>query len=79
MGRLASHALRPGRQDQRVVKLPAPNPTSCVFGGPDLKDLYVTTAWLGLSDAQRRAAPGSGDLFVVHTDIQGLPEPKFGG
>ena len=62
-----------------VVTLPVPNPTSCVFGGPDLKDLYVTTAWLMLSDAERQAAPGSGDLFVVHTDIQGLVEPKFAG
>lgn len=64
---------------ERVVTLPVPNPTSCVFGGPNLKDLYITTAWLGLSDEERRAAPGSGDLFVVHTDIQGLPEPKFSG
>ena len=39
---------------ERVVKLPVPNPTSCVFGGPDLKDLYVTTAWLLLTDAERR-------------------------
>jgi sugar lactone lactonase YvrE len=64
---------------ERVLKMPVPNPTSCVFGGPDLKDLYVTTAWLLLSNEERRAAPGSGDLFVVHTDIQGLPEPKFAG
>jgi sugar lactone lactonase YvrE len=69
----------PDGKIERVVKLPAPNPTSCVFGGPDLKDLYVTTAWLLLTDAERRAAPGSGDLFVIHTDIQGLAEPKFAG
>ncbi len=55
------------------------NPTSCVFGGPGLTDLYVTTAWLGLNDAERRAAPGSGDLYVVHTDIRGLPAPKSTG
>lgn len=64
---------------ERVVKMPVPNPTSCVFGGPDLKDIYVTTAWLLLSDAERQAAPGSGDVFVIHTDIKGLPEPKFAG
>jgi sugar lactone lactonase YvrE len=69
----------PDGRIERVVKLPVPNPTSCVFGGPGLTDLYVTTAWLLLSDAERRAAPGSGDLFVIHTDIQGLPEPKFAG
>jgi hypothetical protein len=32
-----------------------------------------------LNAAERQAAPGSGDLFVVHTDIQGLAEPKFAG
>ena len=69
----------PDGKVERVVKLPVPNPTSCVFGGPDLIDLYVTTAWLGLSDDERRAAPGSGDLYVVHTDIRGLPEPEFAG
>lgn len=69
----------PDGKIERVVKLPAPNPTSCCFGGPNLTDLYVTTAWLMLSGAERQAAPGSGDLFVVHTDIVGLPEPKFRG
>jgi sugar lactone lactonase YvrE len=61
------------------VKTPVPNPTSCCFGGPDLTDLYVTTAWLRLGDEERQAAPGSGDLFGVHTDISGLPEPKLSG
>lgn len=69
----------PDGKIERVVKLPVPNPTSCVFGGPDLTDLYVTTAWLLLTDADRKAAPGSGDLFVIHTDIRGLPEPKYAG
>jgi sugar lactone lactonase YvrE len=69
----------PDGKIERVVKLPVPNPTSCVFGGPDLTDLYVTTAWLGLSNDERRATPDSGDLFVVHTDLRGLPEPKFAG
>lgn len=69
----------PDGKIERVVKLPVPNPTSCVFGGPDLKDLYVTSAWLLLNEAERQAAPGSGNLFVIHTDIQGLPEPKFIG
>ncbi len=69
----------PDGKIERVVKMPVPNPTSCVFGGPDLKDIYVTTAWLLLTDAERQAAPGSGDIFVIHTDIQGLPEPMFVG
>jgi sugar lactone lactonase YvrE len=69
----------PDGKIERVVKLPVPNPTSCVFGGAALKDLYVTTAWLLLSAAERQAAPWSGDLLVVHTDIRGLAEPKYAG
>jgi sugar lactone lactonase YvrE len=64
---------------ERVIKMPVPNPVACCFGGPALKDLYVTSAWGWLTDEERVAAPGSGDLWVVHTDIQGLPEPKFAG
>lgn len=67
----------PDGRIERVVRIPVPNPTSCCFGGPDLKDLYVTTAWGWLTAEQRAAAPGCGGLWVVHTDIQGLPEPKF--
>ena len=47
MGRWRITRYDPDGNIERVVKLPVPNPTSCVFGGPDLKDLYVTTAWLG--------------------------------
>ena len=64
---------------ERIVRFPVPNPTSCVFGGKDLTELYVTTAWFLLSDEERRAQPGSGDLWRVHTGIKGLPEPKFRG
>jgi sugar lactone lactonase YvrE len=69
----------PDGKVERVVKMPVPNPVACCFGGPDLKDLYVTTAWGWLSDAERAAAPGCGDLWIIHTDIQGLPEPKYAG
>jgi len=69
----------PDGKIERVVRLPVPNPTSCCFGGPDLQDLYVTTAWGWLTAEQRAAAPGCGDLWIVHTDIKGLPEPYFAG
>jgi deoxyribonuclease V len=39
----------------------------------------LSAAGVALSDAERQAAPGSGDQFVIHTGIQGLPEPKFNG
>ena len=39
----------------------------------------LSAAGVALSDAERQAAPSSGDLFVIHTGIQGLLEPKFDG
>ena len=66
----------PDGKVERVVKMPVPNPVACCFGGPDLKDLYVTTAWGWLSDAERAAAPGCGDLWVVRTGHPGPPRTE---
>ena len=49
------------------------------FGGSDLNELYITTAWFMLSDEDRKAQPQSGDLFRIKTDVQGLVEPEFAG
>ena len=64
---------------ERVVEVPVPNVTACAFGGPDLSTLYITTAWSGMTDAQRAERPQSGDLFAVETGITGTPEHKFAG
>jgi sugar lactone lactonase YvrE len=64
---------------ERVVELPVGQVTSCVFGGPDLTDLYITSAWSGLTDDERGHQPLAGDLFLLKTDIQGQEEPKFRG
>lgn len=69
----------PDGKAEREVNLPASNVTCCVFGGPDLTDLYITTAWSGLSDTQRKAQPLAGDIFVLHTDIKGKVGYKYGG
>ena len=64
---------------ERVVELPVARVTSCVFGGPDLSDLYITSAWTRLSAEQRANQPLAGDLFWLRTDVKGLPEAKFRG
>lgn len=66
-----------GSIDQ-VVKLPVSRPTSCAFGGPDLKTLYITSARQGLSDAALDRQPMAGSLFAIETDTPGLPVPEFG-
>lgn len=48
------------------IKLPCDKPTSCVFGGPDMKDLYITTA--SIDDAKGDLA---GSIFKVGLDVGG--------
>jgi sugar lactone lactonase YvrE len=62
----------------KVIPVPALNITSCIFGGPNLADLYVTSARIGLSLEQLKKYPASGGLFRVKTEFQGLPTFDFG-
>ncbi len=64
---------------ERVIDVPVPQPSSCVFGGKNLDELYITSASKGLSDEQRKAYPLSGDLFRLKTDIRGLEKFLFAG
>lgn len=54
------------------ILVPAPNVTSCTFGGRYLDELYITTARSGLSEDQLEKYPKSGGLFKVKTKVQGL-------
>ncbi|WP_225839851.1 SMP-30/gluconolactonase/LRE family protein [Streptomyces sp. NK08204] len=60
----------------RVVELPTARTTACAFGGPALRDLYITTARVGLPTAPH---PLSGSLLVIPDAGQGLPQPAFAG
>ena len=69
----------PDGEVERVISLPAQRPTSCAFGGPDLNQLYITSAWTGLKDIERQEQPFAGDLFRVITEVKGQPENIFRG
>jgi len=69
----------PAGKVDRVIKLPVPTATCMAFGGKNLDELYITTAYKGLTEEQRKAAPLSGDLFRVKLDVQGVVEPLFRG
>ncbi|MEV7731238.1 SMP-30/gluconolactonase/LRE family protein [Streptomyces sp. NPDC088921] len=58
-----------------VITLPTPRVTACAFGGPDLTDLYVTTARVGL-DAPH---PVAGSLLVVPGAGKGVAQQPFAG
>ncbi|GAA4122775.1 SMP-30/gluconolactonase/LRE family protein [Aminobacter aganoensis] len=69
----------PDGKVERVINLPIPRPTSCTFGGADMRTLYVTSARIRLSVAQLAEAPLSGSVFAVETGVKGMPNFKFAG
>ena len=69
----------PDGKVERVINMPVQRPTSCTFGGKDLNKIFVTSAWTGLSETDRREQPFSGDLFLIETKVIGQPVNFFGG
>lgn len=71
----------PDGQIEREIEMPVEFPTSCAFGGANLDDLYITSAFVEIRDlADRRAIqPLAGDIFRLKTHVRGLPEPLFAG
>lgn len=61
------------------VSLPVSQVTTCAFGGPDLRTLFIISARTGLSEARLVAEPLAGSLFAVSVDGPGLPAHRFGG
>ena len=61
------------------VRLPVARITSCCFGGPELRDLYVTTRREGLGAADAAAQPVAGALLRLDVGVVGLPTHAFAG
>lgn len=68
--------FRPDGKLERVIDMPVKCPSSVIFGGAALDQLYVTSlspAFLG-----REAAPLDGCTFVIEgLGVTGLPEPRY--
>lgn len=47
------------------IEIPVPQVTSVAFGGPQLDELYVTSANIWLSEEQQKEYPASGAVFRV--------------
>jgi sugar lactone lactonase YvrE len=77
IGRVVRYS--PAGETDRVIEMPVPRPTSCIFGGENLDVLYVTSATETMTPAQIAEAPLSGGLFAVVPGVRGLPEPEFAG
>ena len=59
--------------------VPASRPTCPGFGGPALDDLYLTTAWEGLTGEQRAADPLAGHLLRARPGVRGQAMACYGG
>jgi sugar lactone lactonase YvrE len=62
-----------------TLAVPARRVTSCAFGGPDLEDLYVTTAKIGPTESDLALQPHAGGLFRAHPGVRGVPAFEFAG
>ena len=60
-----------GKVDQ-IIEMPVQNITNCVFGGRDLKTLFVTTA----SNKGKDQNDLDGSLFAINLNYQGLEDHK---
>jgi len=61
------------------LQMPVQCPTSCAFGGPNLDELYVTSARVKLRQEQRAAQPLAGGLFRLRPGVRGQKAYLFRG
>lgn len=60
------------------ISLPVSRVTSCTFGGKDLKDLFITSARVGLTEEELQKQPLAGSLFLIRNcGFEGLPAFEF--
>ena len=69
----------PDGRRMRSIELPLQRPTSCMFGGPDLGTLFVTSATQKLSVEELAKQPLAGALLAMDVGVRGLPESRFNG
>jgi sugar lactone lactonase YvrE/DNA-binding IclR family transcriptional regulator len=67
-----------GRLD-RTVELPVPRPSSCCFGGPGYRTLFITSARIRLGERALIEAPLSGGVFAFEPGVAGLASGTFKG
>ena len=62
-----------------TLHMPVQHVTSCAFGGPDLRTLYITSATEDLSPEQLKQQPFAGGVFAYRPGVTGLPMARFKG
>jgi sugar lactone lactonase YvrE len=75
----AVHRYDPDGTKSLVLSVPALLVTNCTFGGPDLSDLYITSATVGVPEADLLAHPRSGAVFRYQPGVRGMPANDYCG
>jgi len=71
--------LSPSGEIDREIPMPVTRPTSCVFGGPGYRTLFVTSATVLLEEAVLAREPLAGALFSLEVGVQGFAGNRFAG
>jgi sugar lactone lactonase YvrE len=67
-----------GELPQRI-EVPASQVTACAFGGPNLDELFITTARRDVEGDALAKQPHAGGMFHVHTDVTGVRSQRYAG
>ena len=62
----------PTGQVDQIIEMPVQNITNCVFGGPDMKTLFITTA----RNEGKNKNDFDGSLFSINLNYQGIEDNK---
>jgi sugar lactone lactonase YvrE len=62
-----------------AIPIPVAQVSSCTFGGPNLDELYITTARVRQSDEALAKQPHAGGIFRVKPGVAGMPAHFFAG
>ena len=65
-----------GRID-RVIAVPAKNPTCVAFGGANLDELYITSSRQEMTDGELAATPHAGGVYRALAGVAGMRDTLF--
>jgi sugar lactone lactonase YvrE len=59
------------------IDVPVARVSSCAFGGADLADLFITTAWEGATPDELDAEPAAGGIYRARPRVRGRPANRL--
>ena len=77
MGWLKVVQFNPEGKILTEIALPVQRPTSLTFLGKDFQSLFITSAFVGLSENARQSQTSAGNVFMLKTDFRGSASEIF--